>query len=98
MRDLMRLPAFLPRLSRDVPQARPRGAALPVTWVLAALLGAIPSLGQTPGSAGAPAAPLPPRPRVTALAISEPIHFDGVLDDAAWRQAEPASHFIQREP
>jgi hypothetical protein len=41
---------------------------------------------------------LPPRPAVSALAISEPIKMDGLLDDAAWQQADVATDFIQREP
>ena len=78
---------------RSVPRA-----SLAVAWGLGALL-----LGMTPASAqppaaGSPPSPLPPRPRVSALAISTPIHVDGVLDEDAWQQAEPASHFIQREP
>ena len=30
--------------------------------------------------------------------IASPIHVDGVLDDDAWRQAEPASDFVQQDP
>jgi hypothetical protein len=33
-----------------------------------------------------------------ALAAEERITLDGVLDEAAWRRAEPASDFIQQEP
>lgn len=36
--------------------------------------------------------------RVTAVRVSEPIRLDGVLDDAAWRLAEPAIEFFQQEP
>jgi len=38
------------------------------------------------------------RKRVTALRISEPIHFDGVLDEPAWQRAEPADGFLQQFP
>jgi Domain of unknown function (DUF5916)/Carbohydrate family 9 binding domain-like len=76
-------------------------AALPLVWGLCALLpGALPTAAQTPAQPPAPGAPspLPPRPHVTALAISEPIHVDGVLDEDVWQRAEPATHFVQREP
>jgi hypothetical protein len=32
------------------------------------------------------------------LSIAEPIKVDGLLDDAAWQQADVAKDFIQREP
>jgi hypothetical protein len=73
-------------------------ASFPAVCGLGALLlGMIPAAAQPTATASAPA-PLPPRPHVSALAISTPIHVDGVLDDDAWQQAEPATHFIQREP
>ncbi|MEE2778663.1 MAG: DUF5916 domain-containing protein [Acidobacteriota bacterium] len=37
-------------------------------------------------------------PSIRALAGSEPIVVDGVLDDAVWSQAEPSSRFVQHEP
>ena len=37
-------------------------------------------------------------PSIEALAISEPIKVDGLVDDAIWQQAPVASGFIQREP
>jgi hypothetical protein len=36
--------------------------------------------------------------RVTAVRIDLPVSIDGVLDDAAWRLAEPATDFYQQEP
>jgi len=33
-----------------------------------------------------------------ALRVASSIHVDGVLDDDAWRQAEPASDFVQQDP
>jgi Domain of unknown function (DUF5916)/Carbohydrate family 9 binding domain-like len=54
-------------------------------------------LGSPLAAQPAPAVPAE-RPRVAALAIAEPIRVDGVLDDAAWQQAEVAGNFIQREP
>jgi hypothetical protein len=33
-----------------------------------------------------------------ALRIRSPIHVDGVLDEAPWQEAEPASGFIQQDP
>jgi hypothetical protein len=38
------------------------------------------------------------RREVVALAASAPIRVDGVLDDAVWRVAEPATGFVQAEP
>jgi len=61
------------------------------------LLAMLPAAAQPPAAGSAPS-PLPPRPRVTALAISTPVHVDGVLDEDVWQQAEPANHFTQREP
>jgi hypothetical protein len=60
---------------------------------LACLLAGLPAAGQPPG-----AGPLPPRPALAALSIDEPIKMDGLLDDEAWRKADVATHFIQREP
>jgi hypothetical protein len=78
---------------------RPRRPLRSGLCALAALLlSSLPAVAQPPAGPGAPPAPLPPRPRVAALAISEPIHLDGVLDEAAWQQAEPATGFLQREP
>lgn len=57
------------------------------------LLSALPSRSQPPGST-----PLPPRPSLKALVIAEPIKVDGLLDDAAWEQADVARDFVQREP
>lgn len=39
-----------------------------------------------------------PRPRATAVRIDTPIVIDGVLDDEAWRHAEPLSSFLQSKP
>jgi hypothetical protein len=39
-----------------------------------------------------------PRRRVTAIHIAEPIVVDGHLDEAAWREAAPADHFVQQQP
>src|SRR5574338_282097 len=36
--------------------------------------------------------------RVTAVRITEPIHLDGVLDEAAWQRADPAKDFYQQQP
>ncbi|HEX2465328.1 MAG TPA: DUF5916 domain-containing protein [Thermoanaerobaculia bacterium] len=38
------------------------------------------------------------KPRLAALAISEPITIDGELEESAWQRAEAASEFTQREP
>lgn len=64
----------------------------------ALLLGSLataPLAAQPPGQAPTP---LPPRPSVAALRIEEPIKLDGLLDEAAWQQADVGSGFTQREP
>ena len=71
----------------------PLRVALP--GAVALLLGFLPGAAQPPREAPPP---LPPRPSVAALAIDEPIKVDGLLDDAAWQQADVAKDFIQREP
>jgi len=38
------------------------------------------------------------RPVMAAMAISGEIELDGVLDEAAWQQAERGTGFVQREP
>ena len=40
----------------------------------------------------------PESPSLRALAIDEPISVDGLLDEAVWTRAQPATGFIQREP
>ena len=53
-------------------------------------------------SAGQPApqepAPDQPKKVVTALLTTTPITLDGVLDEAVWKAAVPATDFVQREP
>src|SRR5918996_22064 len=44
------------------------------------LLETLSAAAQTPAT-GSAQSPLPPRPRVNALAISAPVHVDGVLDE-----------------
>ena len=39
-----------------------------------------------------------PRPRLAAVRASGPIVVDGVLDEPAWRQAVPATGFVQSTP
>ncbi|HEY7515047.1 MAG TPA: carbohydrate binding family 9 domain-containing protein, partial [Vicinamibacteria bacterium] len=46
--------------------------------------------------AGTP--PVPEAPAVQAARVDERIEVDGLLDDAAWTSAPPASGFRQREP
>src|SRR6266852_4324064 len=35
---------------------------------------------------------------VKAVRVTTPPRLDGILDDAVWKLAEPATDFIQREP
>lgn len=39
-----------------------------------------------------------PRPSLTAAQVIQPIQLDGLLDDAVWRTASPATGFVQAEP
>jgi hypothetical protein len=61
---------------------------------LACLLLAVPPATAQPAAETPP----PPRPRLAALAVDEPLKVDGLLDDEAWQRADVASRFIQREP
>jgi hypothetical protein len=63
--------------------------------LVVALLAPAAAWAQPPGQ---PAVSLPPRPTLAALKIGEPLKVDGLLDDAAWQQADVGSGFIQREP
>lgn len=36
--------------------------------------------------------------RVAAVRIDQPVRLDGILDDEAWRLAEPATDFYQQQP
>ncbi|MEJ2217001.1 MAG: carbohydrate binding family 9 domain-containing protein, partial [Gemmatimonadota bacterium] len=38
------------------------------------------------------------RPSVRAVALSQPIHLDGRLDEAVWQRAPVATGFLQNEP
>ncbi|GAA4369325.1 hypothetical protein GCM10023185_42870 [Hymenobacter saemangeumensis] len=59
-------------------------------WTLAAR-----AMAQAP----APTAPAAATKRqLTAVRISQPIKLDGVLDEAQWQQARPATDFIQNRP
>ena len=68
--------------------------------VLTSLLAAIPAVAQAP----APTAPreihraADTRREVRAARAPVGIHLDGLLDDDAWRAAEPTSGFVQSEP
>ncbi|MFC6226092.1 DUF5916 domain-containing protein [Hymenobacter artigasi] len=55
---------------------------------------------QTPAapSAATVAATAAPKRQLAALRIAQPIKLDGVLDEAAWREALPATDFIQNRP
>ena len=71
-----------------------RRRALPLLTLLLAGLGSMAAQGnsqaQAPGS----------RPKKTVIAVftSDPITLDGVLSEAVWKTALPATDFIQREP
>ena len=71
-----------------------------IVAALASLLAAIPAVAQVP----APTTPrelhraTDTRREVRATRASAGIRLDGLLDDDAWRAAEPASGFVQSEP
>ena len=74
------------RLLRHAPRSSDRSVA---GFLLALGLLHSPAAAQTSTS---------PRPTIEALRIDTPIRVDGVLDEAAWDQAEVASGFTAREP
>ncbi|MBF9236960.1 carbohydrate binding family 9 domain-containing protein [Hymenobacter sp. BT683] len=43
-------------------------------------------------------ATLAPKRQLAALRMTQPIKLDGVLDEAVWREATPATDFIQNRP
>ena len=53
---------------------------------------------QAPTAEAAPKATAAPKRQLAALRITEPVKLDGVLDEAAWREALPATEFIQNRP
>ena len=77
--------------------ARPVHRVIVRSNFAAALLAAVllPGIGVAQGTARPPAAAAR---RVTATETRLPIVIDGVLDEAAWRSASPASGFVQSEP
>ncbi|HXU31802.1 MAG TPA: DUF5916 domain-containing protein [Thermoanaerobaculia bacterium] len=70
---------------------------LPIFFSL--IFSALPALAQPPqGMPPQGMAPLPPRPSLAALAITEPIKMDGLLDDEAWQRADVGGNFTQYQP
>ncbi|MDA1186080.1 MAG: hypothetical protein O2930_15755, partial [Acidobacteria bacterium] len=87
---------FLDRSS--APRSGLVGARVVAVMVgLATVLTAAPAVAQQ--AAGGNALP-PDRRTITALRLDtdERISLDGVLDEAAWQRAVPASDFIQQDP
>jgi hypothetical protein len=75
------------RLRLAGPPALAAPLALAVPFALIMLLGSsVAAIAQEPGR------------RIHALSIPGPIRVDGVLDDAAWAQAEMISEFTQQDP
>ncbi len=66
----------------------------PSPLLIAAVL-ALAVLAAAPSAQAAQTAPLK---TLEAVAISEPIRLDGVLDEPAWALAKPGTGFVQREP
>ena len=65
-------------------------ALLLVFWAVIASVSA-----QTPAATAATAAP---KRQLAALRITQPPKLDGVLDEAVWREALPATDFVQNRP
>ncbi|GAB3870795.1 hypothetical protein GCM10028824_19850 [Hymenobacter segetis] len=63
-------------------------------------LALVPALAQTPAATAdaKDAATAAPKRQLAALRIAQPIKLDGVLDEAVWREALPATDFIQNRP
>lgn len=53
---------------------------------------------EKPAGQETPALAAPPKRRLRALHISEPIAVDGKLDEPAWARAEAATDFVQQDP
>jgi len=54
--------------------------------------------GQVDGASIGLATSERPRPSLTATEVIQPVRLDGVLDDAVWLRAAPATGFVQAEP
>jgi hypothetical protein len=94
-----------PRNTRNTPISQPRNTrktrtGIGVFWITALLLGA-PAEAEAQSPRNGPEKDLDAiraAKRVTAVRIAEPIRIDGVLDDAAWELAAPATDFYQQQP
>ncbi|HEU4884115.1 MAG TPA: DUF5916 domain-containing protein, partial [Longimicrobium sp.] len=64
--------------------------------VLLLLACAAPAAAQQP--AAAPRTPAPEPPQAVATRTTQPIHIDGLLNDAAWAAATPITEFRQLDP
>ena len=53
---------------------------------------------QSSATAVPAAATAAPKRQLVAVRIAQPVKLDGVLDEAAWREALPATDFIQNRP
>ena len=74
-------------------------------WALLLVLGSLLRLSVSPAQAQAPApAAAPqstqaaPKRQLLAVRINQPIKIDGLLDEALWAEALPATDFIQNRP
>ncbi len=58
------------------------------------------AIGAAATSFAQPATPaaVPTHPAVRVTRAEHPIEIDGVLDEPVWAQAEPVTHFLQRDP
>ena len=65
----------------------------PTATALLVLAASTPLAAQAPGSIAASS-----MPSIAAARSGEGVHLDGVLDEAAWNEAAPVTHLIQRDP
>ena len=86
----------------DIEDNRLHGGSVRYGWVvvLASIALALPNGAHAQRSSGGRVATMgSPVKRVAARAVlAEPPRLDGVLDDAAWQAAEPATDFVQMRP
>src|SRR5690606_34313536 len=86
----------------DIEDSRLHGGSMRYGWVvvLASIALALPNGAHAQRASGGRVATMgSPVKRVAARAVlAEPPRLDGVLDDAAWQAAEPATDFVQMRP
>lgn len=78
-----------------MPGNTPPGRCLALL-LLVLIAGMRPASGQAPSGPGTPVSR--PKKSMTALFTPSPIRLDAVMDEPIWKEAQPATGFVQREP